>query len=107
MSKYIAKQSVGRFRLGEEVEGLTADRVKFLLEEGAIEEVDGDAADADADAKWQIMVKDADGNDIKIADMVTKQLNQYLKDNDVEHESGLLVDAKKDLVEAHATTPKD
>lgn len=104
MSKYIAKQSVGRFRLGEEVEGLTADRAKFLLEEGAIEEVE---SESDQDEKWQTMVKDTDGNDIKVADMVTKQLNQYLKDNDVEHESGLLVDAKKDLVESHATTLKD
>ena len=39
MAKYIAKQSVGRFRLGEEVTGLTDDRAKFLIEEGAIEEV--------------------------------------------------------------------
>lgn len=105
MSKYIAKQSVGRFRLGEEVEGLTADRVKFLLEEGAIEEVDG--GDVDDDTKWQSVVKDTDGNDIKVADMVTKQLNQYLKDNEVEHDSGLLVDAKKDLVDAHANATKD
>lgn len=43
MPKYIAKQSVGRFRLGEEVEGLTADRAKFLLAEGAIEEVESEA----------------------------------------------------------------
>lgn len=36
---YIAKQSVGEFRLGQEVKGLTDDRIKFLLAEGAIEKV--------------------------------------------------------------------
>lgn len=61
MSKYIAKQSVGRFRLGEEVEGLTADRAKFLLEEGAIEEVkdqEKSKAELDAEAEERAIVKD-------------------------------------------------
>lgn len=39
MSKYIAKQSVGRFRLGDVIEGLDNDSAKSLLAEGAIEEV--------------------------------------------------------------------
>jgi len=64
MSKYIAKQSVGRFRLGEEVEGLTADRAKFLLEEGAIEEVEEQATKAEpkteSKAKPKAAAKDKD-----------------------------------------------
>ena len=40
MSKYIAKQSVGRFKTGEVVEGLTKDRAKFLLGKGAIVEAE-------------------------------------------------------------------
>ncbi|MFT0771290.1 hypothetical protein [Psychrobacter aquimaris] len=61
MSKYIAKQSVGRFRLGEEVEGLTADRAKFLLAEGAIEEVkdqEKSKIELDAEAEERAIVKD-------------------------------------------------
>ena len=63
MSKYIAKQSVGRFRLGEEVEGLTADRAKFLLEEGAIEEVEEQAKaepKTESKAKPKTAAKDKD-----------------------------------------------
>lgn len=39
MAKYIAKQSVGQYKTGEEIIGLTDERAKFLLAEGAIEEV--------------------------------------------------------------------
>jgi len=64
MSKYIAKQSVGRFRLGEEVEGLTEKRAKFLLEEGAIEEVEEQATKAEpkteSKAKPKAAAKDKD-----------------------------------------------
>ncbi len=42
MAKYIAKQSIGRFKTGEEVEGLTEDRAEFFLSRGAIEEVEGE-----------------------------------------------------------------
>lgn len=101
---YIANQGVGKAKAGEEVLGLTDERAEFLLAEGVIKAVEGGSS---TDEKWQSIVKDVDGNDIKVADMVTKQLNQYLKDNNVEHDSGLLVDAKKDLVEAHATAPKE
>lgn len=54
MSKvYIAKQSIGRFKTGEQVEGLTEERAKFLLEKGAIEEVksSGKAEEKAADTK--------------------------------------------------------
>lgn len=34
---YVAKQSVGQYRTGEVIDGLTDDRIKFLLAEGAIE----------------------------------------------------------------------
>lgn len=44
MSKvYIAKQSIGEFRTGGEVVGLTdKDRIEYLLSIGAIEEANSD-----------------------------------------------------------------
>ena len=48
MSKYIAKQSVGRFKTGEVVEGLTKKRAEFLLSKGAIVEAEAvEAEDVD------------------------------------------------------------
>ena len=47
MSKvYIAKQSIGEFRTGGEVIGLTdKDRIEYLLSIGAIEEADGEGGE--------------------------------------------------------------
>ena len=42
MAKYIATQSVGQYRPGETVEGLSAERAKALLVMGAIKAVEGD-----------------------------------------------------------------
>ena len=38
MTKYIAKQSLGHFRPGDEIKGLNGDRIQALLASGAIEE---------------------------------------------------------------------
>ncbi|HCL60826.1 MAG TPA: hypothetical protein DHW80_13830 [Acinetobacter sp.] len=38
MQKYIAKQSIGHFRPGQEIEGLEAKQLQALLASGAIEE---------------------------------------------------------------------
>jgi len=38
MPKYIARQSIGHFRPGHEIEGLEAKRIQALLASGAIEE---------------------------------------------------------------------
>lgn len=38
MSKYIAKQSIGHFRPGQEITGLEAKQLQALLVSGAIEE---------------------------------------------------------------------
>ncbi|WP_333833530.1 hypothetical protein [Acinetobacter schindleri] len=38
MPKYIAKQSIGHFRPGQEIEGLEAKQLQALLTSGAIEE---------------------------------------------------------------------
>lgn len=38
MPKYIAKQSIGHFRPGQEIEGLEAKQLQALLASGAIEE---------------------------------------------------------------------
>ena len=38
MSKYIAKQSIGHFRPGDEIKGLEAKQLQALLASGAIEE---------------------------------------------------------------------
>lgn len=39
MPKYIAKQSIGHFRPGQDVEGLEAKQLQALLASGAIEEL--------------------------------------------------------------------
>ncbi|MHA3079648.1 hypothetical protein [Acinetobacter sp. ANC 5502] len=39
MEKYIAQQSVGCFRIGEEVKGLSDERIQALLASGAIVEL--------------------------------------------------------------------
>lgn len=39
MASYIAKQSVGQFKTGEEVTDLTDEQYKALLSEGVIDEV--------------------------------------------------------------------
>lgn len=51
MTKYIAKQSVGHFGLGDEVTGLTEKRAKELLEGGAIEAVEDTKSDDKEPAK--------------------------------------------------------
>lgn len=38
MPKYIAKQSIGHFRPGQEIKGLEANQLQALLASGAIEE---------------------------------------------------------------------
>nr|WP_151828951.1 hypothetical protein [Acinetobacter radioresistens] len=38
MPKYIARQSIGHFRPGQEIEGLEAKQLQALLASGAIEE---------------------------------------------------------------------
>ncbi|NOZ96862.1 MAG: hypothetical protein GXO52_03705 [Gammaproteobacteria bacterium] len=38
MPKYIAKQSIGHFRPGQEIEGLESKQLQALLDSGAIEE---------------------------------------------------------------------
>ena len=47
MSKvYIAKNAIGQFNAGEEVVGLEdAERIKYLLSIGAIEEADGEGGE--------------------------------------------------------------
>ena len=36
MSKYIAKQTIGSFAIGDEVKGLSDERIKQLIELGAV-----------------------------------------------------------------------
>jgi hypothetical protein len=91
MSKYIAKQSVGRFRLGEEVEGLTADRAKFLLEEGAIEEVEtGDDLDTGEDDEV-----------VELEKLTKAELTALLDEEEIEYKDS---DTKAELI---ARFPKD
>lgn len=61
MSKYIAKQAIGKFKTGDEVEGLTDDRAEFLLSKGAIEEAKSSekADDKAADTKAKTTTKKA------------------------------------------------
>lgn len=75
MSKYIAKQAVGRFKTGEEVTGLTEERAEFLLSVGAIEETD--AVDTD----------EGDGDDevVKLDKLTKAELTALLDEEGIEY----------------------
>jgi len=96
MPKYIAKQSIGHFLPGDEIEGLNAERIQALLDSGAIEEYkppeepqansDGKAGQlaelateiADLKADNQKLVDEKAKADTEIADL--KADNQKLVD---------------------------
>ena len=92
MSKYIAKQSVGRFKTGEVVEGLTEKRAKFLLEQGAIveaEAVEGEDVDT------------GEGEVVELDTLTNKELKALLDEEGVEYNDS---DTKAELI---ARFPKD
>tara|TARA_R110002126_G_scaffold151295_3_gene298298 strand:+ start:1871 stop:2152 length:282 start_codon:yes stop_codon:yes gene_type:complete len=93
MSKYIAKQSVGRFKTGEMVEGLTEDRAKFLLSKGAIVE---------AEATKGEDVNTGEGGEVVELEKLTKaELTALLDDEEIEYNDS---DTKAELI---ARFPKD
>ena len=93
MSKYIAKQSIGRFKTGEVVEGLTEDRAEFLLSKGAIveaEAVEGEDIDT------------GEGGEIVELEKLTKaELTALLDEEKIEYNDS---DTKAELI---ARFPKD
>lgn len=93
MSKYIAKQSVGLFKTGEVVEGLTEKRAKFLLEQGAIveaEAVEGEDVDT------------GEGGEVVDLDKLTKaELTALLDEEEIDYNDS---DTKAELI---ARFPKD
>ena len=93
MSKYIAKQSIGRFKTGEVVEGLTEDRAEFLLSKGAIvgaEAVEGEDIDT------------GEGGEIVELEKLTKaELTALLDEEEIEYNDS---DTKAELI---ARFPKD
>lgn len=93
MSKYIAKQSVGRFKTGEVVNGLTADRAEFLLSKGAIAEaetVEGEDVDT------------GEGGEVVELEKLTKaELTALLDEEEIEYNDS---DTKAELI---ARFPKD
>lgn len=94
MSKYIAKQSVGRSKTGEVVEGLTDDRAEFLLSEGAIEEVEGESEGNDNDT--------GKGGEVVELEKLTKaELTALLDEEEIEYNDS---DTKAELI---ARFPKD
>jgi hypothetical protein len=93
MSKYIAKQSVGRFKTGEVVEGLTEDRAKFLLGKGAIVE---------AEAVEDEDVNTGEGGDVVELEKLTKaELTALLDEEEIDYNDS---DTKAELI---ARFPKD
>lgn len=93
MSKYIAKQSVGRFKTGEVVEGLTKKRAEFLLSKGAI--VEAEAVEAED-------VDTGEGGEVVELDTLTnKELKALLDEESIEYNAS---DDKKTLI---ALFPKD
>ena len=93
MSKYIAKQSVGRFKTGEVVEGLTKKRAEFLLSKGAI--VEAEAVEAED-------VDTGEGGEVVELEKLTKaELTALLDDEEIEYNDS---DTKAELI---ARFPKD
>ncbi len=93
MSKYIAKQSVGRFKTGEVVEGLTEKRAKFLLEQGAIVEAEAvEGEDADTGKGGEVVELDT---------LTNKELKALLDEEEVDYNDS---DTKAELI---ARFPKD
>lgn len=85
MSKvYIAKQSIGEVRTGGEVKGLTEKRAKFLLEKGAIVEVDGDDANTGEG-----------GEAVELDTLTNKELKALLDEEGIEYNAS---DDKKALI---------
>lgn len=88
MSKvYIAKQSIGEVRTGGEVKGLTQERAKFLLEKGAIEEVD--------------KVEGEGGEEIQLDKLTKAELTALLDEEGIDYNES---DTKAELI---ALFPKD
>lgn len=93
MSKYIAKQSVGRFKTGEVVEGLTEKRAEFLLSKGAIveaEAVEGEDVDTGEG-----------GEAVELEKLTKAELTALLDEEEIEYN---VSDDKKTLI---ALFPKD
>lgn len=93
MSKYIAKQSVGRFKTGEVVEGLTKKRAEFLLSKGAI--VEAEAVESED-------VDTGEGGEVVELEKLTKaELTALLDEEEIEYNDS---DTKAELI---ARFPKD
>ena len=91
MSKYIAKQSVGRFKTGEVVEGLTKDRAEFLLSKGAIVETEtGDDTDTGEDDEV-----------VELEKLTKAELTALLDEEEIDYNDS---DTKAELI---ARFPKD
>ena len=87
MSKYIAKQSVGRFKTGEVVEGLTKKRAEFLLSKGAI--VEAEAVEAED-------VDTGEGGEVVELEKLTKaELTALLDEEEIEYNDS---DTKAELI---------
>jgi len=94
MSKvYIAKQSIGEVRTGGEVKGLTEERAKFLLEKGAIVEVEAvEGEDIDT----------GEGGEVVELEKLTKaELTALLDEEEIEYNDS---DTKAELI---ARFPKE
>ncbi len=91
MPKYIAKQSIGHFRPGEEIQGLDAKRIQALLASGAIEEYTEPKQEQSNDSQNQLQQLAAE-----IADL--KANNQKLSDEKVKSDAEI-ADLKAQVAE--------
>lgn len=95
MSKYIAKQAIGKFKTGEVVEGLTEDRAEFLLSKGAI--VEAETVEGEDDSTDE----DNGGEVVELDTLTNKELKALLDEEGIEYNAS---DDKKTLI---ALFPKD
>ncbi|WP_335969882.1 hypothetical protein [Acinetobacter bereziniae] len=120
MPKFIAKQSIGHFRPGDEIKGLEAKQLQALLVSGAIEEEktqekpkqDGfaqqlaglEAQVADMKAKELLLIDAKNKAEAQVADMKAKELLLIDAKNKAEAQ---VADMKAKVAEFEKSQPAD
>ena len=87
---YLAKQTIGQFKIGDKVKGLTDERIKQLLEIDAVEQVDLPDTDTDTDT-----------DEVKpVSKMTVPELKEYIVEHGGEFDEADKKDALVVIAEA-------
>jgi predicted nuclease with TOPRIM domain len=105
MPKYIAKQSVGHFRPGQEIEGLDDERIQALLASGAIEEYKAPVQTPSDESKSDLKKLLGEVADLKATNtQLTEEKDKAL--GEVADLKAKVTKLEADLAAAVAKTPK-